>query len=110
MPIYKLLESVSAKNTDVAASSSEIVITEPSRHDYYNSLEVYNRDNVAIEVRLDSLTSGAKVYQCPANTVMVLEADEGILFKEVKQVNLSASTAETADAIFFKAMVKEIVG
>lgn len=107
MTEYKLLESKSAKNTNIAAGVSERVINEPDRHEVYNSLEVYNRDNVEIEVRLDEQTTGAKVYQVQANAVMILEADEGIVFKTVDQENLDGATEETADKIFFKALVKK---
>jgi len=112
MTEYKILESSSAKNSNIAAGASERVINECTYArkggDYkrWNSLEVYNRDDVAIEIRLDEQTSGAKVYQIPANTVMTIEPDEGIEFDTVDQVNLDGATAETANAIFFKAMVK----
>ncbi|MBI2652107.1 hypothetical protein HYX00_01460 [Candidatus Woesearchaeota archaeon] len=112
--MLKVIQSSSAKNTAVAAGASERVINAPTYaskggYERWNSLEVYNRDNVAIEIRLDEQTSGTKVFQIPANTIFVLEHDEGIEFDTVDQANLDGATAETANKIFFKASVKKEV-
>ena len=112
--MLKVIQSSSAKNTAVAAGASERVINAPtyaSKGGYarWNYLEVYNLDNVPIEVRLDGQTSGTKVYQIPANTIMVEEHTKGIEFDYVDQANLDGATAETADKIFFKASVKKQV-
>ena|SRR3989338_6362100 len=113
--VLKVIESASAKNTAIAAEASERVVNAPTYarkgegYVRWNSLEAYNRDNVAIEIRLDEQTSGTKVYQIPANTIFILEHDEGIEFDTVDQANLDGATAEVADKIFFKASVKKQV-
>ena len=112
---YKVLESASAKNTDIAAGVTERIINECTfarkggEYKRWNYLEVYNRDNVAIEIQLDEQTSGGKVYQVQANAVMILNANEGVFFDTVDQKNLHASTQQVADKILFKSQVKELV-
>lgn len=113
--MLKVIESASKKNTAIAAGTSERVINAPTyskkgdANARWNSLEIYNRDNVAIEIRLDEQTIGTKVFQIPANTIFILDYNEGIEFDTVDQANLDGATAEVADKIFFKASVKKDV-
>ena len=112
---YKVIESASAKNTNINAGVTERVINECTyarkggEYKRWNYLEVYNRDIVAIEIQLDEQKTGGKVYQIPGNTVMIIAANEGVFFDTVDQKNLDASTSEVANKIFFKAQVKELI-
>lgn len=101
---YTITEQKQAFNTGIAASAKEEIITGTNNVDAFNHLEVINGDAVAIQIRLDSDTT--RSYNIAASTALVIDVSEGQIFKNVLQVNLDTVSAETANAILFKAMKK----
>jgi len=108
MAEYKILASDSGVNTAIAAGASEKVISEPTIIDQYNYAEIYNRNNVDIAIMFDNASSGIKYKPIPANTIGVLEVEEGIVFKSVWQKNLDAAAAETAGKLTVIVARKEV--
>jgi len=96
---FKILDDRSAKNTSLAPLASQIMITEPNKAEFYNSLEVYNRSGAAIEVQLDGATSGSKLKQVFSAALMVIEPDEGFRWTTITVKNLDAATTAAADEI-----------
>jgi|TARA_Y100000310_G_scaffold105331_1_gene103766 hypothetical protein len=93
-----------AVNTAVAASAIEIITSAAANRGQYapfNKLEVINRGNVDITIRLDGTNDPEHNIPVPANTIMKLEPNEGITFKWFENVN-SSKAAQVAGAIDFK--------
>lgn len=107
MTEYEIIASDSGVNTALAAGAREKVISEPTIIDFYNYAEIYNRNNVAVEIQFDGVTSGIKAKPIPANTIGVLEVEEGIVFKSVWQKNLDSAAAETAGSLDIKVARKK---
>lgn len=100
---YFEMDVYSADNTAVAASDSEVIADANSKYNTYNRLLVQNLDIVDIEIRLDQLSTGGRVFRVGKNGgYLNIEPEAGIYFRSVQNVNLSAADAQTAGKILFR--------
>jgi len=101
------IESVSAFNTAVAASGSEILnfVGTARLVQNFNKLNVLNRDVVPVRVDISggAGTTG-RVLEISQNGGSInITPEDGIVFSNIKVTNLDGSTAETANKILFRA-------
>lgn len=101
---WRIVEQKQAFNTAVDAAGREQIIAGTYNVDAYNSLEVMNSDAVGIQILLDN--DSTRAYNIDSKIGFILKPEEGQVFKTVVQVNRDGVTAETANAILFKAMKK----
>jgi len=104
MTIWKETENGNAVNTAVAAAGNEIIVSGTQRSPHFNRLLVQNLDgNCDIELRLDSMTTGGRVFIVQRNGgTLGIEPGDGVFFNSIQAVNLSAGDAETAGAIRYR--------
>jgi len=105
MTSWKTLFLDSKYNTAIVVAATEsMVSSENERGNYapFNFLVVTNRDTVAIKVMLDGLETDGKFYEVSAGSVLILNPEDDETFSFIKQENLDAVAAETADLILFK--------
>jgi hypothetical protein len=97
--------SDSGYNTAIAAAAAEVLQSSLSNRGQYapfNRLEIVNRDSVAIKINLDGNTEGGRIYEIPPGASFTIQPEEGIEFSFIKQTNLDAAVAQTADTILFR--------
>ena len=102
---WKELFVDSTYNSVVAATASEGIqssLTHRNEFAPFNRLLVSNRDKVPIKLYLDGLDIAGKYFQLSAGEVMLIEPTDGITFTFLKQENLHATDAETANLILFR--------
>ena len=91
-------------NAIVAGATESYVSTENERANNapFNFLVVTNRDIIDIKIMLDGLTTAGKFYEIAGGGFLVLNPEDDETFSFIKQENLHATDAETADLILFK--------
>lgn len=103
--IWKETFADSAYNTNIAAAALQTVqSTEANKAKFapFNRLLIHNRDAVDIKIYLDGLDVTGRIFQLSAGEILLIEPGDGITFVNVKQENIDAATAETADKILFR--------
>jgi hypothetical protein len=111
MPVWKEVESNNAFNSAVLATKTEQIVAAPARVDHFNRLLVQNRDSMPIAILLDNQTTEGKYYEVQAyGGILIIEPEDGIVFKQIVQKNLSAVDTQTAENILFRFAKAERVG
>lgn len=100
---YKVVEASNKLNpTALAAGGTEEIVAQPSRVGNFNFLLVQNRDAVDIAILLDNQTTEGKYFEVQANGgILVINPEDGVVFRQIVQKNLDGATAETASKILF---------
>jgi len=96
---FSILDSSSGKSGSIAPGASEILIVEPTKAEFWNYLEAYNRSGAAIEIQLDGQTTGAKIKQLFQAALMVIDPDDGLRWNTITIKNLDALTTINADEV-----------
>lgn len=109
------LYETNATNASISASASETFfsadIDKKAIQKYnssFNFLEIVNNSSNDLFIDLDGLT--ARRRQLFARSTMVIKAEQGIFFNNVKVTNQSASTAISASVISLLARIVRING
>lgn len=105
MVAWKELYTNSARNTGIAAAAAETIsdsLQNLDRHAPFNFLLVENNDAVDIEIYLDGIEDSGRAFIIPVGSLLKLGPDDGIKFSFIKQKNIDAAAAETANKILFR--------
>jgi len=106
---YKVRETKTAKNAEIAASASEQVITETTRMDHYNAAIIQNLDvNSDVEVRLDVHTDRPFFAQ-KGGGVVDITPDFGLKFRIVTIVNRNSGAVVAANAVLVNVYHQEVI-
>lgn len=91
-----------AFNSNTGAGLTANVIGNTIYSPHWNAFMVVNRGAVDIRILLDGGNVSGRRYDCPKNSIAVLEASENIKFSTMALTNLDGASALVSNTILFR--------
>lgn len=100
----KAVYEAGVQNASIAASGSEIFFSRQidkeatQKYGSFNNVEIVNDSAQTIKIELDGLSTRARILF--AKSTLVIKAEQGIYYNNIKVTNQSSTTAIGANEVF----------